>query len=91
MTNTAKTTTGKKPAKTSKAEEPAKAPRVTNGERLAQLAAQPDGFTIEEIIEMLGVQPHTARAMISVELRTKRKMNVVLDRVAGRYRILPPA
>lgn len=91
MTNTVKTTTGKKPAKTSKAEEPAKAPRITNGDKVAELAAQPNGFSLDEVVAKLGVQPHTARAMISVELRTKRKMNVVLDRVAGKYRILPVA
>lgn len=91
MTKAAKPTTSKKPAKTPKAEKSAKAPRIANGDKMAELAAQPNGFSLDEVVAKLGVQPHTARAMISVELRTKRKMNVVLDRVAGRYRILPPA
>ena len=73
------------------AENPAKVPRVTNGDKMAELAAQPDGFTIEEVVAKLGVQRHTARAIISVELRTKRKMNFVLDRKIGRYRIAPAA
>ena len=58
---------------------------------MAALAAQPNGFTLDEVIAKLGVQKHTARAMTSVELRTKRKLNVVLDRKAGRYRIEPAA
>lgn len=85
MTKTAKSATTKK---TSKAEKPA---RVTNGEKMAELAAQPDGFTLDDVIAKLGVQPHTARAMVSVELRKKRNLTVVLDREAGRYRIQPAA
>lgn len=67
----------------------AKPPRATNGERLAKLAEKPDGFTIEDITTMLGVLPHTARALISVELRKKRGLNIVTSE--GRYRVAPAA
>jgi hypothetical protein len=66
----------------------AKQPRFTNGERLAALAARPGGFTIEDIITMLGILPHTARALISVELRKRRGLKVEIDRETKRYRTL---
>lgn len=97
MTKTAKPTNNKKPAKAPKAAASAPAPkpekpaRITNGDKMAALAAQPNGFSLDDVIAKLGVQPHTARAMISVELRKKRNLIVVLDREAGRYRIQPAA
>lgn len=62
--------------------------RITNGERLAALAARPGGFTIEDITTMLGILPHTARALISVELRKRRGLKVEIDRETKRYRTL---
>lgn len=66
-----------------------KAPRKTNGERLAEMAARPEGFTIEEVIETFGILPHTARALISIELRKKRGINIVGKK--GRYTVAPVA
>jgi hypothetical protein len=66
-----------------------KEPRVTNGDRIAKLAEQPDGFSIEDVTTMLGVQPHTARAIISVELRQRRGINLVCSK--GRYTVAPAA
>ena len=63
--------------------------RITNGERLASLAARPDGFTIDDITAMLGILPHTARALISIELRKKRSINIVGRK--GRYTVAPAA
>jgi len=71
--------------KPNKSVEP-KQPRITNGERLAALAARPAGFTIEDITTMLGILPHTARALISVELRKRRGLKVEIDRETKRYR-----
>lgn len=62
--------------------------RITNGERLASLAARPDGFTIDDITAMLGILPHTARALISVELRKRRGLKVEIDRETRRYSIV---
>src|SRR5690606_36317815 len=75
-----------KTAPKSKPAEPKK-PRVTNGERLAEMAEWPEGFTIEDITKMLGVLSHTARALISIELRKRRGLNVVIDRETKRYRV----
>lgn len=89
-----RTTTAKdeaKPLRERKPEIPAepKAPRKTNGERLAEMAARPEGFTIEEVIETFGILPHTVRALISIELRKKRGINIVGRK--GRYTVAPAA
>jgi len=77
-----------KPRRERKPKAPAepKAPRKTNGERLAEMAARPEGFTIEEVIETFGILPHTARALISIELRKRRGLKVEIDRETKRYR-----
>lgn len=62
---------------------------MTNGERLAEMAARPEGFTIEEVMEALGILEHSARALISVELRKKRGINIVGNK--GRYMVAPAA
>ena len=81
----AKPARSRKPA-VPKGESKAKQPPFTNGERLATLAARPGGFTIEDITTMLGILPHTARALISVELRKLRGLKVEIVRETKRYR-----
>lgn len=66
-----------------------KEPRVTRGERLAEMAARPEGFTIEEVMAEFGILEHSARAQISIELRKKRGLNIVGKK--GRYGIAPAA
>ncbi len=53
------------------------------------MAARPEGFTIEEVMEALGILEHSARALISVELRKKRGINIVGNK--GRYMVAPAA
>jgi hypothetical protein len=100
ITKRAKAAAKAKPAKPAKAKEakarkpktePKKptAPRITNGERVAKLAEQPAGFTVEDITKMLGIQPHTARALISIELRKRRGLNLVCSK--GQYKVVAPA
>lgn len=60
--------------------------RVSNGERLAEMAARPEGFTIEEVCETFDILRHTARALISIELRRKRGLRVIAQ--GGRYRLV---
>ena len=76
-----------KPARKPKAPAEPKAPCKTNGERLAEMAARPEGFTLAEVIETFGILPHTARALISIELRKKRGINIVGKK--GRYMVAP--
>jgi hypothetical protein len=83
-----KTTKVRKPKKPAEPKQP-KAPRITNGERLAKLAEQPEGFSLDDVTTMLGIQPHTARALISVELRKKRGINIVSK--GGHYTVAPAA
>lgn len=74
-----------------KAKKPAapKAPRVTAGQRLAEMAARPEGFTIEEMMETFGILEHSARALVSTELRKRRGINIVSSK--GRYTVAPSA
>lgn len=74
--------------KTKKPAEP-KAPRKTVGERLAEMAARPEGFTIEEMMETFGILEHSARALVSTELRKRRGINIVSTK--GRYTVTPTA
>ena len=82
----ATTKSARKPKDTKPSER--KQPRITNGERLAELAAREDGFTLADVTEMLGILPHTARALVSTELRKKRGLNVVVDKETKRYRVV---
>lgn len=61
--------------------------RQTVGERLLAMLQLRNGATLDEITEAFGVQPHSARAIISVEIRKKRGLDVTLDRATGRYSV----
>lgn len=61
--------------------------RVPAGERLAKMAARPEGFTVWEVMEAFGIQQHSARAMISTELRKVRGLDVRLDKETRRYSV----
>lgn len=65
----------------------AKPKRQTVGERLLAMLQRRNGATLDEITEAFGIQPHTARAVISVEIRKKRRLEVTLDRQTGRYSV----
>lgn len=88
-TRAAKAKAEAKPARKPKVPAEPKPPRVTNGERLAEMAARPEGFTIEEVMATFRVLEHTARAMVSIELRKKRGINIVGKK--GRYTVAPAA
>lgn len=57
------------------------------GERLLAMLQRPNGATLEEITGAFGILPHSARAIISIEIRKKRRLKVTLDRQTGRYSI----
>lgn len=61
--------------------------RQTVGERLVEMLRRPDGATIEEITDAFGILAHSARAIISIEARKKRGLEVKLDRATGRYSV----
>lgn len=61
--------------------------RLTVGERLLAMLQRRNGATLDEITEAFGIQPHSARAIISVEIRKKRRLEVTLDRQTGRYSV----
>jgi hypothetical protein len=61
--------------------------RRTGGERLVDMLQRPDGATLEEIMAAFGVLAHSARAIISIEARKKRGLDVKLDRATGRYSV----
>lgn len=61
--------------------------RQTVGERLVDMLRRRGGVTIEEIMEAFGILAHSARAIISIEARKKRGLDVKLDRETGRYSI----
>lgn len=63
--------------------------RKTVGERLAEMAARPEGFTLEEMMETFGILEHSARALVSTELRKRRGINIVSRK--GRYSVAPTA
>ncbi|MFN4273940.1 MAG: DUF3489 domain-containing protein [Aliihoeflea sp.] len=55
----------------------------TQGDRVAAMVEQPDGASLDEIVEALGVLPHSARALVTTQLRGKRGWKVVCR--DGRY------
>ncbi len=61
--------------------------RPTVGELLLAMLQRPKGATLEEIMAAFGILAHSARAIISIEARKKRGLNVKLDRKTGRYSI----
>lgn len=76
----------RKPHKTTDNDAP-KPKRRTVGARLVEMLRRPGGVTIEEIMEAFGILTHSARAIISIEARKKRGLEVKLDRATGRYSI----
>jgi hypothetical protein len=61
--------------------------KVTVGERVVAMLRRKQGATIAELMAELGVQAHSARALISVEARKKRGLDVRINRATGRYTI----
>jgi hypothetical protein len=76
-----------KPSPTKPNADSTKPKRHTVGERLLVMLQRRNGATLDEITEAFGVQPHSARAIISVEIRKKRGLEVTLDRATGRYSV----
>lgn len=81
-----------------KAAKPSKAPRPrtkaatepkrrpTRGDEVVELLRRKSGATIAEMVTRFGLQPHSLRAIISVE-RRKRSLNVERPE-QGRYRLV---
>jgi len=62
--------------------------RKTGGERLVEMLTLRDGgVTIGDIMAEFGIQARSARALISIEARKKRNLNVVLGRETGHYSV----
>lgn len=62
--------------------------RKTVGERLVEMLTLRDGgMTIGDVMAEFGIQAHSARALISIEARKKRNLNVVLGRETGHYSV----
>jgi len=59
--------------------------RPTRGDEVVELLRRKKGATIEEMVTRFGLQPHTLRAIISVESR-KRELKVERPE-QGRYRV----
>lgn len=78
-----------KPRRKSRTRQPAepKVTRVTVGDRLVAMLRRPGGATIAEIMTEFGMLAHSARAIISIEARKKRGLEVTLDRKTGKYSI----
>lgn len=76
---------GKRAAKAKTAPKPTK-PRVTRADEVVELLRRKNGATVAEMVTRFGLQPHSIRAIISVESR-KRGLKVEL---VGRahYRII---
>src|SRR5690606_36572740 len=65
-----------------------KPPCKTVGERRVQMLTLRDGgMTIGDVLAEFGIQAHSARALISIETRKKRNLNVVLGRDSGHYSV----
>lgn len=77
----------RKPRRAKKPAAEPKAARKTVGERLVEMLRRPNGVTIADIMAEFGVQAHSARALISVEARKKRGLDIRLDKATGRYSI----
>lgn len=77
----------RKPRRARKPAAEPKAARKTVGERLVEMLRRPNGVTIADIMAEFGVQAHSARALISVEARKKRGLDIRLDKATGRYGI----
>jgi hypothetical protein len=60
---------------------------TTRGDEVVGLLRRKNGATIAEMVTLFGLQPHSLRAIISVESR-KRGLKVELPE-QGRYRLLP--
>lgn len=70
-----------------RAAEPATKPakRPTRGAEVVELLRRKNGATIAEMVTRFGIQPHTLRAVISVE---SRKRGLKVERPEqGRYRV----
>lgn len=62
------------------------AKRPTRGDEVVELLQRKNGATIEEMVTRFGVQPHSLRAVISVE---SRKRGLKVERPEqGRYRLV---
>jgi hypothetical protein len=59
-------------------------PRATKRERFDEMLRRPEGVALDEITGALKVQPHSARAMISV---ARKRLGKEIELVDGRYRL----
>lgn len=59
--------------------------KPTKAQTLVKLISRPNGATIDELMKATGWQPHTVRAVISIE---KKKQGLVIELVDGRYKVV---
>lgn len=71
------------------AKAPAKPPASTKAETILGLLRRPKGASIPEMADATGWQYHSVRGFLSGELKKKRSLGVLSDRVDGvlRYRL----
>ncbi len=55
---------------------------TTRTNQIWAMIERPEGASIDEIVKATGLQPHSVRAVLSIE---KRKRGVALERRDGRY------
>ena len=82
-------TAPKKPKRPSRAKPAASKPkkRPTRAVALKAMVERPEGATLDEIMEAFGIQPHTARAMISLIIRKGFGLTVRYDKTTRSYHI----
>ena len=73
--------------------EPAQSRHGSKQTLLIEMLREPEGATIQQIVDATGWQPHTVRGAISGALKKKRGLEVTSEKVDGRGRVyrLPAA
>jgi hypothetical protein len=59
-------------------------PRATKRDRFDKMLQRPEGVSLDEITKAFEVQPHSARAMISV---ARKRLGKEIELVDARYRL----
>lgn len=61
--------------------------KPTQPERMLEMLRRLEGVSLDELVAALDIQPHSARALISVHARKKHGLKV--KATDGRYHIVP--
>lgn len=80
---------GLKPAARKAAAKAPARPPSTKAETILGLLRRPKGASILEMADATGWQTHSVRGLLSGELKKKRNLNILSDRVDGVLRYRP--